>query len=189
MGRKILLSADNSRIICRAGCPHPAGEGRKLFAADPKISVGNGLDRSGTSTAARGLCARRRISEANRGSAPALRPEMAALLRGNDRCVKSSHKCAINFMPARDVEDAVPYKLGKVWHRICKACQGVVSAWSGDHALQNGRVYHKFCSLQCRKAPRDDASIVPYGLHQALPSPPIPNFSFLIPNYPLTPNS
>jgi len=32
MGRKILLSADNSKIICRAGCPHPAGEKHRSFA-------------------------------------------------------------------------------------------------------------------------------------------------------------
>ena len=65
--------------------------------------------------AARGLCARRRVSEANRGNATALRPEMTALPRN---CPQMSNDI---YARPRDVEDAVTYKnQGKVWHKICR---------------------------------------------------------------------
>ena len=62
-----------------------------------------------------GHCARRRVSEANRGNATALRPEMAALPRN---CPQTSNDI---YARPRDVEDAVNYKnQGKGWHKICR---------------------------------------------------------------------
>ena len=79
--------------------------------------------------AARGLCARRRVSEANRGNAPALRPEITALPRYRQQM------CNI-FTPFRASRTPLLTNNLFAYHKILHEKHGKATAGSGDPALQ-----------------------------------------------------
>ena len=152
--------------------------------------------------AARGLCARRRVSEANRGNAPALRPEMAALPRYRQQM------CNI-FTSFRASRTPLLTNNLFAYHKFCMRN----TARPRRGPTGNGRAHHTFHRLMQSQSPRNDANIVPYksfaafvtigkisprrnegippcshfycSAHtsQPAPSPKIPNFSFLISNF------